>query len=183
MQRRLSAVQLAPVGPRSPRASCTAAIWHQPRFTSKRSTPDGATLQLWQVLYNAGAEIVIGGHQHNYERFAPQTPAGAVDPAFGIRQFVVGTGGASLSSITGQPMANSEVRNSSTYGVLKLTLHSTSYDFSFIPIAGQTFTDSGVGTCHGTPTQGAQAAAAKATQQSFQQWTVEQADRKRHRPS
>jgi PKD repeat protein len=160
-------------------SACTAAIWHQPRFSS--SGGSGAMLQIWQLLYDSGAEIVLNGHRHNYERFAPQTAAGAADPAFGIREFVVGTGGASLSSFS-TIAANSEVRSNTTYGVLKLTLHSTSYDYSFLPIAGQTFTDSGVGSCHGTPSQSAQAAAQTATKQALQDWTVQQAARDRHRP-
>jgi PKD repeat protein len=152
-------------------ASCTIAVIHNPRFTSKRSSPDGAYTAFWTALYNGGAEIVISGDRHNYERFAPQTPAGAADPSFGIRQFVVGTGGAALSNFTGSTMTNSQVRNGTTYGVLKLTLHSTSYDFQFVPIAGQSFTDNGTTSCHGAPGAAQQAAVADAvaiqTQQSL----------------
>ncbi len=90
------------------------------------------------------------GHRHHYERFAPQTPAGASDASFGIRQFVVGTGGIDLVGFA-SPMKNSQVRNSSTYGVLKFTLRASSYDFAFIPIAGQSFSDEGTGVCHGRP--------------------------------
>lgn len=133
----------------SPKA-CTVAVWHHPRFTSRRSTPDGLTNAHWQALYQYGADVVISGHQHNYERFAPQTPAGAADPSYGIRQFVVGTGGAALVGFT-STMKNSQVRNSQTYGVLRLTLHASSYDFAFVPIAGQTFRDSGSASCHGKP--------------------------------
>jgi hypothetical protein len=129
---------------------CTIALWHHPRFTSSRSTPDGLTLPLWQALYAAGAELVLSGHRHNYERFAPQTPGGTADSAHGIRQFVVGTGGHRLAPFSGV-MRNSQVRNSSTYGVLRLTLHASSYDFAFVPVAGQSFRDSGSGRCHGKP--------------------------------
>jgi len=130
-------------------SACTIAVWHHPRFTSTRSTPDGLTLPLWKTLYDHGAEIIINGHRHQYERFAAQTPDGTASPD-GIREFVVGTGGISLVGFSGV-MRNSQVRNSKTFGVLKLTLHSSSYDFSFIPIAGQTFRDSGSGDCHGKP--------------------------------
>jgi Calcineurin-like phosphoesterase len=130
--------------------TCTIAVWHHPRFTSRRSTPDGLTNALWQALYQYGADLVVNGHQHNYERFAPQTPAGVADPAYGIREFVVGTGGAALVGFS-TTMKNSEVRNSQTYGVLRLTLHAASYDFAFVPIAGQSFRDSGSTACHGKP--------------------------------
>jgi hypothetical protein len=122
-------------------------------------------------MYNAGVDLVIAGHRHGYERFAPQTVAGVADPSFGIREIVVGTGGESLVGFGSNVMANSEVRNGTTYGVLKLTLHSSSYDFQFIPIAGQSFTDSGTTSCHGTPGAAQQAAMAEAvaiqTQQSL----------------
>ena len=101
---------------------------------------------LWQALYEYGADVVLVGHEHNYERFAPQDPSGNADPARGIRQFVVGTGGRSHYPF-GFPIANSEVRNRDTYGVLKLTLHSTSYTWEFIPEAGKTFKDSGDAAC------------------------------------
>ena len=132
-------------------AQCTIAFWHQARFTSSRTSPDGATLPLWQDLYDYGAEIVVNGHYHNYERFAAQTPAGVADPSTGIREFVVGTGGAGLSGFKSVVMANSQVRDRSTYGVLKLTLHDDGYDWRFIPIAGQSFSDSGSADCHGRP--------------------------------
>ncbi len=124
----------------NPRA-CILAIHHEPLFSSKGGDSD--MRDFWTPLYAAGADVVLSGHRHNYERFAPQTPAGVADPARGIRQFVVGTGGSSLSSASSTTAANSQVRNSSTHGVIKLTLHPTSYDWQFVPIAGQTFTDSG----------------------------------------
>jgi hypothetical protein len=123
---------------------CTLAIFHEPLFSS--SGIDSDMRNFWEPLYAAGAEIVLSGHRHNYERFAPQNPNGVAEPNRGIRQFVVGMGGRSHSSF-GSTMANSEVRNSTAYGVLKLTLHPTSYDWQFIPIAGQTFTDSGSASC------------------------------------
>lgn len=127
----------------NPRA-CTLAIFHEPLFSSSGGDID--MRDFWAPLYAAGADIVLNGHRHNYERFALQNPDGAADPARGIREFVVGTGGSSLSSFGQQP-ANSQVRNNNTNGVLKFTLHPTSYDWQFIPIAGQTFTDSGSAQC------------------------------------
>jgi len=127
---------------------CTLAYWHKPRFSSGQHGNIPGSQALWQALYDYGADVVLNGHDHTYERFAPQNPNGQADPR-GIREFVVGTGGAALYSFTSnQP--NSEVRNNTTWGVLKLTLHSTSYDWQFIPIAGQTFTDSGSANCVST---------------------------------
>jgi len=101
----------------------------------------------WEVLYAAKADVVLNGHLHNYERFAPQKPSGAADPE-GIREFVVGTGGYSLNTFKNK-LQNSEVRNSSNYGVLKLTLHPTSYDWQFVTAPGGTVTDSGSDSCSG----------------------------------
>lgn len=127
---------------------CTLAYWHHPRFSSGRHGNSTASQALWQALYEYGADVVLNGHDHTYERFAPQNPSGQADPN-GIREFVVGTGGAGLYPFpTIQP--NSEVRNNTAHGVLKLTLHSTSYDWQFVPIAGLTFTDSGTGNCVGS---------------------------------
>lgn len=131
---------------------CTAAYWHRPRFSSGVAHGSDHTMQpLWLALYDYGADVVLNGHEHNYERFALQAPNGQADSVRGIRQFVVGSGGAS-HYIFGFPIANSEVRNSDTYGVLKLTLHPTSYDWNFIPQAGKTFTDSGSASCIGLGT-------------------------------
>ena len=162
-------------------AACTLAIWHHPRYSSSRSSPDGLTSPLWQALYDAGAELVLGGHYHNYERFALQTPAGAVDNAFGMREIVVGTGGAALAGFSGGVMTNSLVRNNSSYGVLKLTLQPSGYDFTFVPIAGQSFSDSGSGSCHAAPSASAQAEAAAATDVQLRQWASELTDRARRR--
>ncbi|PYP18109.1 MAG: hypothetical protein DMD52_02690 [Gemmatimonadetes bacterium] len=127
---------------------CTLAYMHYPRFSSGANHGSYSSVQpIWQALYDNGAEIAIAGHDHEYERFAPQTPTGQSDVAKGIRSFVVGTGGAGLYSFS-TPLPNSEVRNASTFGVIKLTLSDQSYTWEFIPIAGQTFTDSGSGTCH-----------------------------------
>ncbi len=127
---------------------CTLAYMHYARFSSGSVHGSYSAVQpLWQALYDYGAEIAIAGHDHEYERFAPQTPDGHLDTARGIRAFVVGTGGGGLYSF-GTPLPNSQVRNSNTWGVLKLTLADGSYSWEFVPITGQTFTDSGSGTCH-----------------------------------
>ncbi|MEU4447144.1 DNRLRE domain-containing protein [Actinosynnema sp. NPDC050801] len=127
---------------------CTAAYWHHPLFTSGANhSPSTATRPLFQALYDHNADVVLFGHNHQYERFAPQNPNGGLDTTRGIRTFVAGMGGASHYGF-GTIRPNSEVRNSSTYGVLKLTLHSNSFDWQFVPVAGQTFTDSGTTACH-----------------------------------
>jgi hypothetical protein len=105
------------------------------------------------VLYEGGADVVLNGHEHNYERFAPQTPAGQADPSNGLRQFVVGTGGES-NYREGELLPNSEAADGDTYGVLKLTLHAASYDWHFIPLESGQFSDSGSGQCHGPPASG-----------------------------
>jgi len=126
---------------------CVLAYWHQPRWSSGRNHSSDSNYQtLWQILYAAGAEVVLNGHEHNYERFAPMNADGEADP-LGLREFVVGTGGRSFYGFD-TPLPSSEVRNSDTYGVLKLTLRETGYDWEFVPVAGSTFTDSGSTNCH-----------------------------------
>jgi hypothetical protein len=128
--------------------ACTLAYWHHPLFSSGLTHGNDPEMKpFWQDLYNAGADVVISGHDHDYERFAPQDPEARPDPARGIREFVVGTGGRHRRGF-GLPKPNSEVRNSDTWGVLKLTLYPDHYAWQFIPVAGATFTDSGTGTCH-----------------------------------
>ncbi len=130
------------------RKSCTLAYWHHPRFSSGLEHGSDPSLQpLWQALYDANADVILSGHDHDYERFAPQTPAGVADDARGIREFVVGTGGRTHYHL-GTLKANSQVFNATTYGVLKLTLSAGAYSWQFVPIAGGTFTDSGTGSCH-----------------------------------
>lgn len=100
------------------------------------------------MLYDANADVVVNGHDHDYERFGPQTPDAAPDAIRGIREFVVGTGGKNHRPFASSPQPNSEVRNADSFGVLKLTLREKSYEWQFIPEAGKTFTDSGSGACH-----------------------------------
>jgi hypothetical protein len=128
-------------------AQCTIAFWHQPRFTSGPTGNYSVYSTFWTDLYAAGVEIVLNGHEHQYERFAPQTPAQVADPN-GIREFVVGTGGIATQKFAATIQPNSEVRKKGVFGVLELTLHAGSYDWQFMPAAGSTFTDSGSGTCH-----------------------------------
>lgn len=129
-------------------ARCVLAYWHHPRFSSGTEHGNAPkTAPLWQALYDHGAELVIAGHEHNYERFAPQTASGAADPERGMREFVVGTGGADHYPF-GPPIANSEVRNGDTWGVLKLTLLPDSYRWRFVAVSGKTFSDSGSARCH-----------------------------------
>ena len=138
---------------------CTLAYWHHPRFSSGEHGSNTSYDAFWRDLYAAGAEIVLSGHDHDYERFALQNPSGAADPN-GIQQFVVGTGGKNHYAFN-PTKPNSLVRNSDTYGILKLTLHPTSYEWQFVPEPGKTFTDSGTMNCRGTastqptPTNGA----------------------------
>ena len=129
---------------------CTVAYWHHPLFSSGNEGAHPEVAPLWQDLYNAGAELVIVGHDHDYERFAPQATNGVADTAFGIREIVAGTGGGGLFSAH-PPVPNSEVLNDNTIGVLKLTLHTSGYTWKFLPIPGKTFTDEGSGSCHGAP--------------------------------
>jgi hypothetical protein len=126
---------------------CVVAYWHHPRFSSGQHGGDGSVHAIWEALYAHGAELVVNGHDHDYERFALQTPGGVGDPATGIRQLIVGTGGASLRPFAGV-VANSEVRSADAYGVIVLALSPGSYSWQFVPVAGASFTDSGSGTCH-----------------------------------
>ena len=128
---------------------CTLAYFHKPLFSSGLAHGNDPDMKpLWQALYHAGADVVINGHDHDYERFAPQDPDGKADPTHGIREFVVGTGGKNSHRTFGPAKPNSESRQADTYGVLKLTLHAKSYDWQFVPEEGKTFEDSGGGDCH-----------------------------------
>ena len=131
----------------SHRATCTLGYWHHPRFSSGTDHGSDPGMQsIWQILYDAGADVVLNGHEHNYERFAPQTPQGEPDSHRGIRQFVVGTGGKGFYDF-GSPIANSEFRYNSDFGVLKLVLNSSAYEWEFINTAREVI-DRGTGTCH-----------------------------------
>jgi 3',5'-cyclic AMP phosphodiesterase CpdA len=127
--------------------ACSLAYWHHPRYSSGRHGNNTSMTPLYEALMAHGVDVVLSGHDHTYERFAPQNASGKLDLTRGIRQFVVGTGGRSLYSF-GTIQPNSEVRNGDTYGVLKMTLHPTSYEWQFVPVHNGTFTDAGRSTCH-----------------------------------
>jgi len=129
--------------------TCTLAYWHHPRFSSGFHGDETSVAPFWDALYQAGADVVLNGHDHNYERFAPQNPGGQPDQTQGIREFVVGTGGAEFRSIEGiKP--NSEFQIADTIGIIKMTLHPDSYDWQFVT-ASDPVADSGTGQCHGAP--------------------------------
>jgi hypothetical protein len=129
-------------------SQCLLAYWHEPKFSSGAEHGNSSSYDaLWTTLYAAGADVILNGHDHNYQRYAKLNPSGAADPN-GIREFIVGTGGwGHYDFTTTTPMP--EVRNATDYGVLKMTLHSGSYEWRFVPAAGGTFTDSGTDTCSG----------------------------------
>ncbi|MFL6113099.1 MAG: LamG-like jellyroll fold domain-containing protein, partial [Catenulispora sp.] len=132
------------------RAACTLAYWHHPLFHSGGEGGGELTQQMFTDLYNAHATLVVNGHEHQYERFAPQDPIGHPDPVHGIAEVIAGTGGKDLEDF-GPTAPNSVAQNDTTFGVLSLGLHAASYDFQFVPAAGGTFTDSGSGQCRNIP--------------------------------
>jgi acid phosphatase type 7 len=136
------------------RNSCTLAYWHHPHFSSGGAGNDdrgvNPTGAFWDDLYAAGADVVLNGHDHGYERFAPQTPTAIADPAYGIREFVVGTGGRSHSTYP-TLVPNSERRNGRSFGILQVGLHRASFYWRFVSVHGTAFTDTGRGRCHGSP--------------------------------
>ena len=126
-------------------ARCTVAYWHHPRFSSGEHGPQPQMHDLFQILYDANVDLLLSGHDHDYERFAPLAPDGAPDDRRGIRQFVAGTGGAGLDRIQAS-IANIEASSGDSHGVLKLTLGPTSYAWEFLGASGAN--DSGFGGCH-----------------------------------
>jgi hypothetical protein len=126
---------------------CTLAYMHRARWSSAEGGSSGSVAPLISALYAGNADVVLAGHSHVYERFAPQNPSGVLDMDRGLRQFVIGSGGVNHGNWK-TIRANSEKRNNDTFGVLKLTLHATSYDWWFDGAAGGTFTDEGRGDCH-----------------------------------
>ena len=127
-------------------ARCTLAYMHHPRFSSgeKHGSTGGGVEELWEALYEADTDVVLSAHEH----FSPQDPEGNAEPSRAIRQFVVGTGGGGGEGPISEPIANSEVRTDGTDGVLKLTLHQKSYEWEYVPVEGESFTDSGGAGCH-----------------------------------
>ena len=130
--------------------ACTLAYWHHPRFSSGSHGNSTSVSRIWSALYEAGADVVLNGHDHIYERFAPQNPSGQADPDQGIREFVVGTGGGAFTAFKNiQP--NSEARIANKNGVLKMTLRPEGYEWQFVTAPDGAVADSGSGTCHGKP--------------------------------
>jgi hypothetical protein len=129
---------------------CVLAYWHHPRWSSgTHHGSDAAMSTIWETLHGDGTDpvdVILNGHEHNYERFAKLDATGAPHPR-GMRQFVVGTGGNALYAL-GTPLATSEARNATSKGVLKLTLHATGYDWEFVPAAGYSYRDAGTASCN-----------------------------------
>ncbi|MCU1656436.1 MAG: Alkaline phosphatase [Pseudonocardiales bacterium] len=125
---------------------CKLVYWHEPRFSSTPGKGDDIVDPLWQDVAAAKVDVVLNGHQHFYERFAQMNASGAADPT-GTREFIVGTGGESFMPLSTR-LPTSQASNANTFGVLKMNLHSASYDWNFRPVAGSTFTDSGTTSCH-----------------------------------
>ena len=130
------------------RLLCQVAIMHYPRFSSGPHGANNRMRPIWEALYDGGADVVIAGHDHIYERFAPQSPTGEPGPARGIREFIVGTGGRSHYPLRKVPARNSEVRNGNTFGVLELALRPASYEWRFVPVVRGGFSDVGRAECH-----------------------------------
>ena len=127
--------------------TCALAYFHQPLFSSGAHGNILKMRDTWDALFDGGVEVVVSGHDHNYERFRPQRPDGTYDPNLGITEFVVGTGGAALRPF-GVIKPNSRVRNADTFGVLRLILRPTDFSWRFVPVAGGSFADQGRTTCH-----------------------------------
>jgi hypothetical protein len=129
-------------------ADCTLAYWHDPRYSSGHGGSTESMQALWEALQDAHAELLLSASSHNYERFAPLDRGGDIDRANGIRQFVVGTGGAFFTGGISSRIKGSEIAQNDTFGVLMVTLHPSSYAWEFVPIAGRSFRDSGSQPCH-----------------------------------
>ena len=130
---------------------CTLAYWHRPPFSSGRYGDPKDTDRvrpLWETVQEGGVDLVLTGHEHSYERFDPMDAEGNADRQAGTRLIIAGTGGGNLRPFPNPPLPTTAVRNAETWGVLRLTLRPAGYDWSFLPVAGETFTDAGSGTCH-----------------------------------
>ena len=127
---------------------CTLAYWHHPRYSSGHGGDSTFMSGLWEALYSARADVVLSGHSHDYERFVKQNNAATGETVRGLRQFVVGTGGSFFTSVPATRHPYSQLLQNTAFGVLKLTLRPSSYDWQFLPISGHSFSDSGTGFCH-----------------------------------
>ena len=128
---------------------CTIAYMHHPRFSSGPHTEREALVPLWRILSGRGVSVAVAGHDHIYERFAPLNAAGVADTVNGVRQFVVGTGGAHRYEI-GSLLPGSEAHSSEAFGLLKLTLLPDRYRWSFVPVDANALHDEGESTCRPT---------------------------------
>lgn len=125
---------------------CVLAYWHIPIYSSSQDhQPDMQSI--YQLLYTKGADVILTGHAHFYERFNPQDGLGNAQ-ANGIPQFIVGTGGRSFFAVRPTPAANSATSIANTFGVLQMTLSANSYSWNFVPTNAGGLTDGGTGTCH-----------------------------------
>ena len=129
-------------------ALCTAAVWHHHRFSSGNFGSQSGTAPLFQTLYDFKVDVLLVGHEHDYERFAEMSPQGTEDPGAGVRQFVVGTGGRNLIPMRDELVEGSQARQAEAFGILKLDLDEGGYRWRFVPEPGKTFTDGGRGRCH-----------------------------------
>ena len=127
-------------------ARCTLALYHHPRFSSGQHGNDEVVQPLWAQLHAAGVDLVLNGHDHDYERFAPMDASGTEQRPGGMREIVVGTGGTGLREFR-SVVANSEFRLTGTWGILRLRLHQANYDWEFVPVTGA-ITDAGSAVCH-----------------------------------
>ena len=130
------------------RTRCTLAYFHHPLYASGRGYDSPQVRDFWTTLYNHHAEVILNGHAHRYERFARITPSGARSSARGIRQFIVGTGGAPGGTQHGPNEPHVQSKKIGAPGVLKLKLGSGFYHWKFVPVAGRNYTDSGRAHCH-----------------------------------
>ncbi len=127
-------------------ARCTVALLHQPLFSSGQHGYDASIRPLWDALYAGNVDLVLDGHDHDYERFAPQDPSGAADASRGIVEIIAGTGGAELEAFK-DPRPNSLVRINDTYGVLEMTLLPDAWSSRFVGVDGSV-PDQAAGPCH-----------------------------------
>ena len=127
------------------KAVCVLAFWHRPRWTSGGYGDHASVAPLWNALYDARADVVLSGHDHNYQRYAPMNKRGSIDRSRGMRSFVVGTGGRSFYAL--RPDPRRRAGNDRTFGILKLTLGPRSYRWRFVPVSGESYADSGRAAC------------------------------------
>ena len=135
---------------KSTQKPCTMAYWHNPLFSSGWHGSDRKLLSIWQILFDGGVTLILNGHDHDYERFLPQTPAGVLDTINGMAEYVVGTGGGVLRGFAAKQVANSASQIQGYYGVLKLTLGKGEYRSVFVDVSGRMWDPSG-GKCRSKP--------------------------------